>query len=401
MALTKRLVDGFTYEGKGRGADYRYDTKYGSGGVKGFTVRVHPDGRRIGRKTFEVWYRMSPSTSPEWFIIGECGTWTLQQARQKARELLVDIQNGIDPKAPTAAKELTVKECAKVFLEDAQTRDVTTWRGMERRFEKHIIPALGRKILLDVSRADIARLHTSISQEPRKPKVEANRIVQLLKTMFNRAERLGLVPEGHRNPCEGVELHRELSRARYLSDIELKKLDAALRSEPIHVQCLIRLYLLLGVRKQELLSLAWDDVHLDSSEGPHIYIGNTKNGRPLTLSLAQTAADLFRAIPTQVMSRWVFPSPRRTGHHLRDFKNYWIRIRDRAGIKDCTVHDLRRTCGSVMAQSGVPLQHISEVLNQSSPEVTKVYARLSQNNQLEASEKAAEVIDKLFGELSA
>jgi hypothetical protein len=41
------------------------------------------------------------------------------------------------------------------------------------------------------------------------------------------------------------------------------------------------------------------------------------------------------------------------------------------------------------------------VLNQSSPEVTKVYARLSQNNQLEASEKAAEVIDKLFGELSA
>ena len=390
MALTKKKIDGFKYDG--RSMDFRPD---GPDGVPNFGVRIYPSGT----KSFVLGYRKPGSRNQRWTTVGKFGVFTVQQARQKARELLVDIQNGIDPKAPTAAKELTVKECAKVFLEDARTRDVTTWRGMERRFEKRIIPALGRKTLLDVSRADIARLHTSISNEPRKPKVEANRIVQLLKTMFNRAERLGLVPEGHRNPCEGVELHREFSRARYLSDIELKKLDAALRSEPIHVQCLIRLYLLLGVRKQELLSLAWDDVHLESSEGPHIYIGNTKNGRPLTLFLAQTAADLFRAIPTQAMSRWVFTSPRRTGHHLGDFKNHWIRIRDRAGIKDCTVHDLRRTCGSVMAQSGVPLQHISEVLNQSSPEVTKVYARLSQNNQLEASEKAAEVIDKLFGEL--
>ena len=390
MALTKKKIDSFKWDGRSR--DIRWD---GKDGVPFFGVRCNPGGS----KTFMVEYRLLGNRKKSLYSIGGYGKWTLQQAREEARRILVGVDRGIDPKAPTKAKELTVKECAKVFLEDAQTRDVTTWRGMERRFEKRIIPALGRKILLDVSRADIARLHTSISNEPRKPKVEANRIVQLLKSMFNRAERLGLVPEGHRNPCKGVELHRELSRVRYLSDIELKKLDAALRSEPIHVQCLIRLYLLLGVRKQELLSLAWDDVHLDSSEGPHIYIGNTKNGRPLTLFLAQTAADLFRAIPTQAMSRWVFTSPRRTGHHLKDFKNYWIRIRDRTEIKDCTVHDLRRTCGSVMAQSGVPLQHISEVLNQSSPEVTKIYARLSQNNQLEASEKAAEVIDKLFGEL--
>ena len=59
---------------------------------------------------------------------------------------------------------------------------------------------------------------------------------------------------------------------------------------------------------------------------------------------------------------------------------------------------LRTSCrGYSEARSGCFVA--SEVLNQSSPEVTKVYARLSQNNQLEASEKAAEVINKLFGEL--
>jgi hypothetical protein len=204
--LTKKKIDSFKWDGRSR--DIRWD---GKDGVPFFGVRCDPGGS----KTFMVEYRLPGNRGKTLSAIGGYGKWTLQQAHEEARRILAGVDRGIDPKAPTKAKELTVNDCAKVFLEDAQTRDVTTWRVMERRFEKHIIPALGRKILLDVSRADIARLHTSISQEPKKPKVEANRIVQLLKAMFNRAECLGLVPEGHRNPCEGVELHRKFSRARY------------------------------------------------------------------------------------------------------------------------------------------------------------------------------------------
>lgn len=388
MALTKRAIDGFKWDGRPR--DIRWD---GTDGVPFFGIRCNSGGS----KTFMVEYRLPGSRKKTLYSIGKFGKWTLQQAREKAREILVSADQGIDPKAPAKAEGVTLGGFAPIFMGDMRTRGMRTTGEMERRINKHLVPSLGKKYLADIKRADIARLHSAIGK---KAKVEANRVAQLIKTMLSRAEMLGYTEEGTPNPCRGLKLYKETSRARYLDDRELFRLREALAEEPVHIQALIRLLLFSGLRKSELLSLPWDAVKINHPEGDHVDVTQTKNGRPLRLALTGEMRETLMAIPTRVHSKWVFPSPVRTNHHINDFKRDWKRIRERAGLGDVTVHDLRRTCGSLMAQAGVPIEAISQVLNHSNSDVTRIYARMSEDTQRSALEVASNKVAAVLGELS-
>ena len=388
MTLTKRDVDSFTHDG--RSMDFRSD---GIGGVPNFGVRVFPSGA----KSFVLGYRLPDSRKQRWLTVGKVGVISLQKAREEARRILVEIGHGIDPKAEAKPKSITLKQYAPIFVDDMRTRGVRTLGEMERRINKHLVPSLGKKSLADIKRPDIARLHSAIGK---KAKVEANRVVQLLKTMLSRAEMLGYTEEGTLNPCRGLKPYKETSRARYLDERELFRLREALAEEPVHIQALIRLLLFSGLRKSELLSLPWDAVKINHPEGDHIDVTQTKNGRPLRLALTDQMREALMAIPTRLHSKWVFPSPVRTNHHIADFKRDWTRIRERAGLGDVTVHDLRRTCGSLMAQGGVPIEAISQVLNHSNRDVTRIYARMSEDTQRSALEVASNKVDAVLGKLS-
>ena len=338
MSLTKKQIDSFTYKGAGR--DIRWDRTlrwYGSDGIPMFGVRVNP----AGSKTFVVEYRLKGDRKKTLYSIGQYGKWTLQKAREEARRILVEVDRGIDPKAEAKPTSITLEQYAPIFVDDMRTRGTRTLLEMERRINKHLVPSLGKKSLVDIKRADVAQLHSAIGK---KAKVEANRVVQLIKTMLSRAEMLGYTGEGTPNPCRGLKLYKETSRARYLDDRELFRLREALAEEPAHIQALIRLLLFSGLRKSELLSLPWDAVKINHPEGDHIDVTQTKNGRPLRLALTDEMRETLMSIPTRMHSKWVFPSPVRTNHHLDDFKRDWKRIRERAGLEDVTVHDLRRTC---------------------------------------------------------
>jgi integrase len=56
-------------------------------------------------------------------------------------------------------------------------------------------------------------------------------------------------------------------------------------------------------------------------------------------------------------------------------KKKWQEFRKRAGVPDLRVHDLRRTCGSYLAMSGVGLPAVAQALGHKSLDSTKIYAR--------------------------
>jgi integrase len=70
----------------------------------------------------------------------------------------------------------------------------------------------------------------------------------------------------------------------------------------------------------------------------------------------------------------------------------WRRIRETAEAQDARLHDLRRTVGSWLAQSGVSLHLIGPVLNHSSPVATSVYARLANESAREVLERHAQAV---------
>ena len=89
--------------------------------------------------------------------------------------------------------------------------------------------------------------------------------------MLNQAEIWGLVPEGG-NPCRFVVKYWQRKRERFLTEEEFRRLGRVLGTleatgrVPVHAAAAIRLLMLTGCRRNEILTLRWEDVHLDVNE---------------------------------------------------------------------------------------------------------------------------------------
>lgn len=107
----------------------------------------------------------------------------------------------------------------------------------------------------------MVKVHQSLAATP----YGANRVLALLSKMFNLPERWGARQEGT-NPCRYVDKYPEKRRERFLPGAELARLGEVLAAaeqraaEPPPVIAAIRLLVLTGCRKSEILTLRWDDV---------------------------------------------------------------------------------------------------------------------------------------------
>ena len=132
---------------------------------------------------------------------------------------------------------------------------------------KHIVPALGRQPALAVDHARVTELHHAL----RDTTVMANKVVDTLSRIYNAAEDKGRIPEGS-NPCRLVMRNREEKRERFLTPDELKRLgralDEAVRGGRVSVYSVaaIRLLIVTGCRKREILHLRWEQVDLEAGE---------------------------------------------------------------------------------------------------------------------------------------
>lgn len=158
--------------------------------------------------------------------VGQFGVLTVQEARDKARRILVEALDG-DPlaKRQKARHGSTLRQLADSYLKEhaipkKKPRSVAEDR---RLLEKVILPALGSRGVADIEREDIARLHHSLRKTP----TQANRVLALLSVIMSLAEKWGLRPD-NTNPCRHVERFPERRRERYLSEEEIARLGEVL-----------------------------------------------------------------------------------------------------------------------------------------------------------------------------
>jgi hypothetical protein len=113
--------------------------------------------------------------------------------------------------------------------------------------DRFILPTLGNKRVMELSREDVLSLHHQLRSTP----YQANRVLGLVSKMMNLAERWRLREDGS-NPTRHVEKYRERHRERYLSQEELVRLGEALKeaeraaTEDCFVIAAIRLVSLVG-----------------------------------------------------------------------------------------------------------------------------------------------------------
>jgi len=374
VKLTKKFIDAQVFNGKAQ--HIIWDDE-----VPGFGIRLYP----TGKKSFVLSYRYNNRKSI--MVIGSYSILTLDQARKDARTKLVGLNNGVNPlqERQRERQGKLVKDLCNAYIE-RHAANKKSGRDDITRIERFIVPEWGNLLATNIKRADVAALHAKLGKHGH---YQANRIYSLLSKMFNLARVWGFVPKEHVNPCFGIEKFKEEKRDRFISQDEFPRLAEAINAELNQsVVSAIWLYLLTGVRKEELLTLKWTDIDLERKE---LKLTDTKNGKPHYLPLSAAAIDVLNQTPRIKSNPYVIVG-KNPGCHLVNIAKPWERIRKAAGLEDVRLHDLRRTVGSWLAQSGNSLHLIGKVLNHSNQSTTSVYARFGQDNVRDALEQHGQMI---------
>jgi integrase len=354
-----------------------YDTE-----VTGLGIRITTAGNR----TFIFRY-VRKADRTEWrYTIGRFPEWEIGPVREEAKRLRRIVDGGGDPfgelKENRAAP--TVKDLFDRFEQEHLPRKrLRTQRSYGNTIRRDVLPTLGSVKVAAVTYADIDKLHRTISK--RAP-VQANRALMYSSKMFALAIKWGMRSD---NPCKGVERNTEEKRRRYLVGDELQRLLAALERHSKHQAVnAIRLLLLTGARKGEVLSAKWDQI--DLSTGIWCKPASaTKQKMMHVVPLSAPALELLRSLARH--GDYLFPSSA-NGGHLQDIDHIWNSICRDAGITGLHLHDLRHHFASVLASSGHSLPIIGQLLGHSQPATTARYAHLFDDVTRKATEAVGRII---------
>lgn len=357
----------------------------------GFGLKVTPNGR----KTYLVQYRIRGAKKR--VMIGVHGSpWTPEQARQEAGRLLGLVANGKDPAETKAvAKTIpTMSEAVERFFDEHVARKNKPSTIVEYRRQADVIikPRLGKYRVDAIQRSHVSKFHYSLESTP----YQANRTLALLSKMFNWMEIVGLRPD-RSNPCLHVQKFHESKRECLLSESDIAQLGQAITeaerdgwASP-HAVAAMRLLILTGARLGEILSLTWDEVDIEGralrlSDAKTIKVAS-QSGIKKIIPLNAPALELLSILPRIENNPFVIVG-KIEGHAMVNISKPWRAIRDKAGLPNLRIHDLRHVYASIGVGMGMSLPVIGKLLGHTQAATTQRYAHLS-NDPLQ---KATELI---------
>jgi integrase len=325
----------------------------------GFRLRRSHDGKREMR-TWILQTKREGRTNRMKLGSAEAGAMSADAAREKARKLLNRIADGEDPQAAkrerAAKNKRTLGALIETYLEHKQVKPHTLMdlrRYLNLNFKPlHAIP------VDRVSRQDIAARLVAIQGE--SGDIVAAKARAAMSGLFVWSMQMGLVEAnpviGTRKPSEGE------PRERVLSDDELCKIWLACNSDDDYSR-VIRLLILLGARRQEVGGMAWPELTLDGPQPSWtLPAARSKNGKAHKLPLMPMALAIVRSVPRMATRDLLFGARAPSG--LSGWARAKAALDQRCGITESwTVHDLRRSTATGMADIGIAPHIIEHILN--------------------------------------
>ncbi len=329
--------------------------------LKGFGVRVSPSGRK------QFFIHCQHSGERIWKIVGDAGSMSVMDARASAAEMLTAIRRGEEaPHAPGETLFEAVAEAA--FQRHERLWKPGTMVVNRSHLRNRIMPHFAGRQIAEIDRQEVRNWFARLRATP----VAADRSMPVLSVIMREAERMGMRREGS-NPCRGIRRYRRKGRERFLSDDEIRRLSARLRvyeTRWVPQVAIIRLLLLTGCRKSEILTLQWSDYR----DG-RLFLRDGKTG-PRTVWLSDPARAILDDLTPK--GRWVFPASRadRPGSAAW-LDRFWIRVRAEAELEDVHLHDLRHTVASLALRQGETVLSIGRLLGHRRAETTLKYIHLA------------------------
>jgi len=343
---------------------------------------------RISRERSGFWVlRYTMHSKRREYSFGRYPEMSLANANEEVVTLKSGIRKGIDPLAERrradGAVYKTIDDIAEDWLSECEKRlkHPRIPRGI---YKRDIAPFIGELGIDQVSPRDIRAIINKITESGR-PTI-ANDALMYCKQLFRHGIKLDLTTS---NPAEAFTVDDaggvEKSRSRALSLDEVKVMFQAFNEHSDQFSrentLAVALLLTLGVRKGELVAAKW--VEFDVAEKLwHIPEERSKTGTAFTVPLPDQTLEWLNELKIRSnRSEYVFPNRRaskRFGHMSPDTLNAAIQKLHRQGklpIAHFTVHDLRRTCRSLLAAEGVPGHVAERCLNHKLKGVEGIYDR--------------------------
>ena len=325
MPKKMRLTDINVGRFRPRAREYTvWDTR-----MAGFGVRVRPSGyksyvyhdNRTGRSTR--------------YTLGPTGLMSVEEARRKCHKVVLEA-------GPDGIRENTDEERVPLF------RDFVAGEWKTARYDRYkpstrpptasalngqLLPVFGALALERITRTDVTRWFDEYSQSSPG---SANWTLALLQGIMNHALGCGHVRS---NPARGIKKNPRPKMTRFLSREEIRRLhevlDRCVAQRPSRRQQadIIRLLLLTGCRRGEIVNLQWKEVKADV-----LNLVDAKTGPRRVYLNAQAQAIIERQ--PRCGNDYVFPSPRAPSRPVSKDMKLWYRVRKEAGIEDVRLHDL-------------------------------------------------------------
>ncbi len=261
----------------------------------------------------------------------------------------------------------------------------STGRQMESVGRTCILPLLGDRKVRDITPQDVACWHRDVTAQTSSARMALSTLSGLM--LF--AEDHGVRPCGS-NPCRGLRKKAKGHCGRHLPPGSVARLWEALERlqgrMPDYCDA-VRLLLLTGARRSEILGLKWDLI-----AGPRAVLEDSKSG-PRTIWLNAPARQILDARRDVSASPYVFPSPRIDGP-LKAMDAPWRAILKEAALSGLRVHDLRHHFASVAVSNGIDIRLVGQLLGHRDIDSTLGYAHLATGALTKSASRVSSIIDR-------
>jgi len=320
----------------------------------GHRMRIGAGGKML--KSWILQYKHAGATRR--LLLGSVAVLGAEQARAAARKARAKVELGQDPQGDKIERRDKDRHTLRGIIEqylDAKKSAVRPRTLVEvSRYLREHFKALHNSPIDGITRRDVAARLVAIKNQSGAATAGAAR--NALSAFFVWAMGEGLCES---NPVTGTNRpETNGARSRVLSDAELARVWNACDDGSEH-SAVVKLLILTGCRRAEIGDLCWAWFSPDTFTIP---VEHSKNGRAHTLPVLPAMRSILDTVPHMANRDQLF------GERSHGFTRWHCKseLDERSGVANWTLHDLRRTVATRMADLGVQPHIVEAVLNHQS-----------------------------------